>query len=115
MKYYATILAFTVMVTFACSNETVETNQNVKVKRAGDSAVISIDVYVKKACGATEPTISLVKDLIDKMNVSSNLNIMMLKSQSQAIDLKVIGVPTIRVNGVDIDPSADQIRKYGLT
>jgi hypothetical protein len=70
---------------------------------------------VKKACGATEPTIELVKDVIDQMEVTSELNIIMLKSHSQANEVKVIGVPTIRINGFDIDPAADQIQKYGIT
>ena len=62
MKHSAIILAFTFMVAIACSNEAVETNQNTKEKRAGDSATITIDLYVKKACGATEPTIALVEE-----------------------------------------------------
>ena len=115
MKLSAIILAVTMMVTISCSNETVETNQNVKAKRAGDSKTITIDLYAKKACGATEPTIELVKDVIDQMDLPSELNIIMLESHSQAIGLKVIAVPTIRVNGVDIDPTAYKIQKYGIT
>ena len=115
MKHSAITLAFTLMVTIACSNEAVETNQNTKEKRASDSATITIDLYVKKACGATEPTIALVEDLVDQMDMPSKLNIIMLKSHRQAIELKIPGVPTIRVNGVDIDPAADQIHKYGIT
>ena len=115
MKHFASILAFTVMLCVACSNEAVETNQIVKKKALGDSSTITIDIFAKKACKATEPTIELVRDIIDQMDVPSELNIMLLKSHSRAIEFKVIGSPTIRVNGVDIDPSADQIRKYGLT
>ena len=115
MKHSAIILAFTLMITIACSNEAVETNQNTKEKKVGDSVTITIDLYVKKACGATEPTIALVKDLVDQMNMPSELNIIMLKSHRQAIERKIPGVPTIRVNGIDIDPAADQIQKYGIT
>ena len=115
MKHSAITLAFTLMVTIACSNEAVERNHNAKEKRAGDSATITIDLYAKKACGATEPTIAQVKELVDQMDVSRELNIIMLKSHRQAIELKIPGVPTIRVDGVDIDPAADQIHKYGIT
>ena len=115
MKRFAVIAAFSVMYIVACSNEAVETSQNVKEKIAGDSGTITIDIYAKKACGATEPTIELVRDIIDRMDVSSKLNIMHVDSHSRAIELKVIGSPTIRVNGVDIDPAAIGIQKYGIT
>jgi len=115
MKYFAVIVAFSVMFVVACSNEAVETNQHAKEKRADESATITIDLYAKKACGATEPTIAQVEELVDQMDMSSELNIIMLKSHRQAIELKIPGVPTIRVNGVDIDPAADQIHKYGIT
>ncbi|MDB4285562.1 hypothetical protein N9903_01505 [bacterium] len=115
MKHFAVIVAFSVMYIVACSNEAVETNQNVKEKIAGDSATITIDIFAKKACGATVPTIELVKDIIDRMDVTSKLNIMLVNSHSRAVELKVIGSPTIRVNGVDIDPTAVGIQKYGIT
>jgi hypothetical protein len=115
MKHSAIILVLTVMGIIACSNDPVETNESVRKKRAVDAEKIKIDIFAKKACGATEPTIAQVKELIDQMDVSSELNIIMLKSHRQAIELKIPGVPTIRVNGVDIDPAADQIQKYGIT
>ena len=115
MKHSAIILAFALMVTIACSNEAIETDQDTKEKRAGDSATIAIDLYVKKACGATEPTIAMVEGIVDQMDMPSELDIIMLKSHRRAIELKIPGVPTIRVNGVDIDPAADQIQKYGIT
>jgi len=115
MKYFAVIVAFSVMFVVACSNEVVETNKNAKEKIAGDSATITIDIFAKKACGATEPTIELVKGIIDRMDVPIKLNVMIVNSHSRAIELKVIGSPTIRVNGVDIDPAAVGIQKYGIT
>lgn len=103
------------MVTAACSVDKEKEAQSLQEKIDGETATVKIDIFAKKACNATEPTIQLVKDTIRETGVSSELNIMLLKSHSRAIDLKVIGSPTIRVNGADIDPAASQIRKYGLT
>ena len=114
-KRHAIITAFSLMLIVACHNEKVETNQKVQERVAGDSQMIKIDIYAKKACKATEPTIDLVKNILEQMNISSELNIMFLKSHSRAIELKVTGSPTIRVNGIDIDPSSDQTQRYGLT
>lgn len=114
-KYLATFQLFIVALIVACSNDTVETNQNNKKELSADKATITIDLYAKKACGATEPTIELVKDIIGHMEGTSKLNIIMLENASQANDLKIIGVPTIRVNGNDIDSTADQIQQYGIT
>ena len=115
MKHSAIILVLTLITIIACSNDAVETNQRISKTRAVDSETIKIDIYAKKACGATEPTIAQVKELVEQMDLSSELKIIMLKSHRQAIELKIPGVPTIRVNGVDIDPAADQIQKYGIT
>ena len=116
IKTLSGVIAAIIVTSFvACSNESVETHQKVTEKTTGDSAAITVDIYAKKACGATEPTIQLVRDILDHMDVSSELNIVLLKSHSRANELKVIGSPTIRVNDVDIDPAADQVRKYGLT
>jgi ABC-type enterochelin transport system substrate-binding protein len=114
-KYLATFQIFIVALIVACSNDTVETNQNNKKELSASKATVTIDLYAKKACGATEPTIALVKDVIAQLEVTSKLNIMMLENASQANELKIIGVPTVRVNGNDIDPAADQIQKYGIT
>ena len=114
-KYLATFQIFIVALIVACSNDTVETNQNNKKELSANKATITIDLYAKKACGATEPTIALVKDVIAQLEVTSKLNILMLENASQANELKIIGVPTVRVNGNDIDPAADQIQKYGIT
>jgi hypothetical protein len=116
IKTLSAVIAAIIVTSFvACSNDTAKTDQKVTEKRTGDSAAITVDIFVKKACRATEPAIQLVRDILDNMDVSSELNIVLLKSHSRANELKVIGSPTIRVNGVDIDPAADQIRKYGLT
>jgi len=114
-KCFALFQIFFVAYITACSNGSIETSQNNRKELPVDSAAIKIDLYAKEACGATKPTIELVKDVIGQMDVTSELNIVMLKSNSEANEHKVIGVPTIRVNGIDIDPTANQIQKYGIT
>jgi len=114
-KYIAVCHALVVMLLVACSNETIETNRTNKKKSSVDTANITIDLYVKKSCGATTPTIELVNNIISQMEADTQLNILTLNSNSEAAELKIIGVPTIRVNGIDIDPTANQIQKYGIT
>ena len=114
-KCFALFQVFFIAFITACSNGPIEKSQDNRKELPADSAAITIDLYAKEACGATKPTIELVKDVIDQMEVTSELNIVMLKSNSEANEHKVIGVPTIRVNGIDIDPIANQIHKYGIT
>jgi len=115
MKHSAIVLALTCIVIIACSNDASETSQSVSEKRSVGGEKINIEIFAKKACGATEPTIAQVNELVERMDISSELNVTMLKSHRQAIELKIPGVPTIRVNGVDIDPAVNQIQKYGIT
>lgn len=114
-KCFVLIPVFIAVFITACSSGNVEKSQEEKKDLDLDSAAITIDIYVKKACGATKPTIELVKNVVDQMEVTGELNIVMLASNSEANEHKVIGVPTVRVNGIDMDPRGDQVQKYGIT
>jgi hypothetical protein len=49
------------------------------------------------------------------MKVPNDLKVTYVNSHGRARELKVIGSPTVRVNGVDIEPGAVAKQNYGIT
>jgi hypothetical protein len=102
------------MIVVACSNKPEESRLPTIKKMVGRNTEVKIDIYAKKACENTTPTIEMVKSIVEEMKISYRLNIIFLASHSRANELKIIGSPTVRVNGIDIDPKANQVKKYGV-
>lgn len=107
------VLAAGVLVA-ACTSGTEEKAQSTKVVVEG-SSLAEVEVFVKKACSATVPTIELVKSTLEGIGISYDLKVIYVNSHDRARELKVIGSPTVRVNGVDIEPGAAAKQKYGIT
>ena len=107
------VLAAGVLVT-ACTSGTDEKAQSTKVV-VEESRLVKVEVFAKEACGATVPTIELVKNTLEGMKGSYDLKVIYVNSHDRAKELKVIGSPTVRVNGVDIEPGAAAKQKYGIT
>ena len=107
------LLAAGVLVA-ACTSGTEEKAQSTKAVVEG-SSLANVEVFVKKACGATVPTIELVKSTLEEMKVSHDLRVIYVNNHDRARELKVIGSPTVRVNGVDIEPGAEAKQNYGIT
>jgi hypothetical protein len=107
------VLAAGVLVA-ACISETDKKALSTKVVVEG-SSLVKVEVFAKEACGATVPTIELVKRTLEGMKVSHDLKVIHVNSHERARELKVIGSPTVRVNGVDIEPGAAAKQNYGIT
>jgi hypothetical protein len=101
------------LLVVACTSGTEEKAQSTRV--GVGSSLAKVEVFVKEACGATVPTIELVKSTLEGMKGSYDLKVIYVNSHDRAKELKVIGSPTVRVNGVDIEPGAAAKQKYGIT
>ena len=107
------VLAAGVLVA-ACTSGTEEKAKSTEVA-VEDHSLVKVEVFAKKACGATVPTIELVKSTLEGMKVPHDLKIIYVNSHDLARELKVIGSPTVRVNGVDIEPGTAAKQNYGIT
>jgi hypothetical protein len=76
----------------------------------------SVDVTVlhMEGCAATPPTIDLIDDVAQEMDIPIRLSKIQVQSPEQASELKFLGSPTVQVNGLDIDPAARDNPNYGL-
>lgn len=65
-------------------------------------------------CPSHESGLERLKQVMAENNIQADIEIIKVGTDEQANDLKFIGSPTIRVDGVDIDPPPDDA-PYNLT
>jgi hypothetical protein len=74
-----------------------------------------IEVFYFDGCPNHAPTVEHVKQMAVALGVQEKVEEIEVTSLDQAQQLRFLGSPTVRVNGVDIDPSARQRTNYGLS
>lgn len=76
---------------------------------------MKITVISLAGCSATPPTIALVKDTARELEIAINLEHLIVKTQEEAREHRHLGSPTVRINGIDIDPGARETTHFGIT
>jgi hypothetical protein len=80
----------------------------------GESAM-RVAVLYFDGCPNHAPTVERVKQIVAGLGVQERVEEIEVTSLDQAQQLRFLGSPTVRVDGVDIDPSARQRTNYGLS
>jgi hypothetical protein len=76
---------------------------------------VQIIVFHSEECASTPPTIELVKRIAQDLDIQVNIQTVLIDTEEQARELRFLGSPTVRVEGVDIEPSARDSLAFGLT
>jgi glutaredoxin len=76
---------------------------------------IVVQILFSEGCPHTSATIELIKNMSQEMKLDIALEPIQIDDQKQARELNFLGSPTIRINGVDIDPSARSAQFSGFT
>jgi hypothetical protein len=74
-----------------------------------------IEVLYFDGCPNHAPTVERVTQIAADLGVQERIEEIEVTSLDQAQQLRFLGSPTVRVNGIDIDPSARQRTNYGLS
>jgi hypothetical protein len=74
-----------------------------------------IQVLYFEGCPNHAPTVTLIKHVAAKLGMDVQIEEIEVTSAEDAIAKRVLGSPTVLVNGVDIDPRARQHTDYGLS
>lgn len=75
---------------------------------------LKIDLLFAPGCAAKEPTEELVRSLLQRLELSAEIRVVVVDSGHRAVALRFPGSPTVRVNGRDIEPEGDHAFQYGL-
>jgi hypothetical protein len=76
---------------------------------------MQVKVISVEKCGATPPTIALVKETAGEMGIAIDLKHLIVRTSEEAKEHRHIGSPTVHIEGRDIDPEARGIEQFGVT
>jgi len=85
------------------------------VETIGKVRAVQIRILGSEGCANTPPTVELVKNIAQNLNIPVNIETVMVGSQEQAQQLRFLGSPTVQIDALDIEPSASDSVAFGLT
>ena len=71
-------------------------------------------VYID-GCDATPPTIAMVEKIANEFGLEITIEKVLIETVDQAKKHRLIGSPTIQINGLDIEPEVRNLEQFGLT
>ena len=79
------------------------------------ATAVQIRVLYSEGCASTPPTVALVKNVAQDLNIPVSIEMVSIGTQEQAQELRFLGSPTVQIEGFDIEPSARDSLAFGLT
>ena len=76
---------------------------------------MNIQVLYFEGCPNHEPTVALVREVVTDLALNAHVEEVQVTTQTDAEQLRFLGSPTVQVNGVDIEPSAQEQTNYALS
>ena len=75
---------------------------------------ILVEVLVLDGCPNIDVTLERARAAVASANVSAEVRLVHVESNEEAKHLRFLGSPTVRVDGADIDPTAQGRDDFGL-
>jgi len=98
------IYSLTVVLQSAC----------VGAKNRGEDMLTVVVLSISK-CDATPPTLALVRKAMDEVGLEGTIEHIVIHDAEEARKYRFAGSPTVRVNGLDIDPAMRSVANFGMT
>lgn len=74
-----------------------------------------IEVLTFAGCPNAEPAAALVRRVVDELGIAADTRRIEIADEGAAAEHRFLGSPTVRVDGQDIEPGADERRGYALS
>jgi len=75
---------------------------------------MKIEVLYFDGCPNHRPAVELVREVLREQRLAANIVEVNIRDQSAAQARCFLGSPTIRINGLDVEPSARLSKDYGM-
>jgi hypothetical protein len=75
---------------------------------------MDVEVLVFEGCPNVEVTLARVRAAVATANVPADVRLLRVRDAGEAKRLRFLGSPTVRIEGVDIEPSAADRKDFGL-
>ena len=74
-----------------------------------------VELLYFEGCPNHEPARSLVERLATELRVEPDIELVQVADPEAAVKLRFLGSPTVRVNGVDVEPGAEERRDFAFS
>jgi len=74
-----------------------------------------VQVLVSEDCPHRVPTLHLVRDVLQQLNVDSSIDEIAVSNLEQARRLRFLGSPTILIDGLDVEPERRTDTNFGMS
>jgi hypothetical protein len=74
-----------------------------------------VEILYFEGCPNHEPARALVDRLAGELRVEPEIELIQVADPEAAVRLRFLGSPTVRVNGVDVEPGAEERREFVLS
>ncbi len=78
------------------------------------TAILRIELLYAPDCRAAPEARDLIDRLVRESSEPMEVREVVIASLEEARSLRFTGSPTIRVNGLDVEPGAEAVTAYGL-
>ena len=76
---------------------------------------MKVEVFYSKDCPYHQPTVVRAREVIADLGLNADIEEIEVTNQSDAEQVHFLGSPTVKVDGVDIDPNALGKKGYFLS
>ena len=78
------------------------------------SAKTKVEILVASGCASRQQTEELVAKLLAQTSIRARVETIVVESAEQSIETRFLGSPSVRVNGIDVEPEARDRKEYGM-
>ena len=76
---------------------------------------MTIEILYFDGCPNHEPTLDIVREVLDELGLSAEIREVGIETPDAAEAHRFVGSPSIRVDGVDIEPAARKQTEFALS
>ena len=74
-----------------------------------------IEILYFQGCPHYQPSLERVRDVVQAKGLDAEIREVKVRSEAEAQRLRFPGSPSIRIDGVDIEPSAEERTEFSLS
>jgi len=78
------------------------------------STKVKVEILVAPGCGSRQQTEELVAKLLVETSIEANVETVVVEEIEQAAQFRFLGSPSVRVNGIDVEPEARERKAFGM-
>ncbi len=78
------------------------------------TAMTKVEILVAPGCTSRKPTEELVAKLLALDTIHARVETIVIADAKQAVAMKFLGSPSVRVNGVDVEWEANELKEFGM-